>query len=54
MLTGILFIVPGQTNFLHSWLRQHFQIKTTVGTEENLEVYQLDNDIRIVRNLVNI
>ncbi|MGC2427747.1 MAG: hypothetical protein WA421_11985 [Nitrososphaeraceae archaeon] len=26
---GIPFIVPGQTNFLHSWMREHFNVKTT-------------------------
>ena len=34
----------GQTNPLHSWLRENFGIRTTMGLEENLVAYQLPQD----------
>ncbi len=51
---GIPFIVKGHTNFLHSWLRKNFGLRTTIGPEENLVTYQLSQDRNIAGNLVNL
>jgi hypothetical protein len=47
-------IEPSQTDFLHSWLRENFQIKTTAGLAEDLDVYQLESDIEIIGEIVSI